>query len=102
MGSKKLQQAPGHKTFRHPSDVYTVDEIVEFIEGLLPVFITPVATTRDLEEFLKPRYSPKLLYFTKEEDAPRNIAKLTVYFNLRIDVPCGLCSSPSSRTFRRN
>lgn len=86
MGDKKLQRSPATKTFRHPSDVYTVEEITDFVEGLVPYFITHVATQQDLKEFLSPRYSPKLLYFTKEESAPLNIGKLTVHFNLRVDV----------------
>ena len=86
MGNKKLQRSPTYKTLRHPSDVYHVEEFIDFIEGLVPTFIVPVATGEDLKEFLRPRYSPKLLYFTKEEGAPKNIGKLSVYFNLRIDV----------------
>ncbi len=86
MGDKKLQRAPAYKTFRHPSDVYSVDEIMDFIDGLMPAFVTRVSTKEDLKEFLQPRYSPKLLYFTKEEWVPKNIGKLSVHFNLRIDV----------------
>jgi hypothetical protein len=65
MGKKKLQRGPGFTSFRHQSDIYNVEEIMNFIDGLIPTFISNVATKEDLKEFLLPRYSPKLLYFTK-------------------------------------
>ena len=61
-------------------------EVVEFIEGLVPTYLREVVSMEEYEELLVPRYSPKMLYFTKEDEAPLNIRKLSTIFTLRLDV----------------
>lgn len=86
LGQKRLQRAPTEVTYNHPSDVYTVAGLAEFLENLVPNYAATVATQDELREFLVPRYAPKLLYFTKEEEAPFNLRKLNTYFQCQIDV----------------
>lgn len=60
-----MQRNPTIVTYNHPKDVYTPDEILDFIDTIVPSFVDTVDTLEDLEDFMKPRYSPKLFYLTK-------------------------------------
>lgn len=44
LGRKRLQRAPTEVTFNHASDVYTVSDITDFVEKLVPNYATTVAT----------------------------------------------------------
>ena len=44
LSGKLLQRNPTEVKYNHPLDVYTVTELVEFIEGLLPSYLTDVVS----------------------------------------------------------
>jgi hypothetical protein len=44
MGNKLLQRSPTEVSYNHPSDIYQVNELTDFLENLVPSFVSTVAT----------------------------------------------------------
>ena len=54
---------------------------------LVPNFFRIINSKEEYEEFLLPRYSPKMILFMREdEEVPLILRKLAVAFALRFDV----------------
>lgn len=64
---KKMQNPPKTKYYRHPRDVYTVDELETFLRELLPNFYEEINSIEHFESWVQPRYSPNLIFATRED-----------------------------------
>jgi hypothetical protein len=64
--------------FDHFSDVYTVEEIVRFVNQLVPNFLKDVRNLNEFDDFKQPMYSPKLLFAGEEGQIPQVIKQLSV------------------------
>lgn len=57
------------------------------MDKLVPNFFRTLNSQEEYEEFLKPRYSPKMFFLMREdEELPLVLKKLSVAFTLRFDV----------------
>lgn len=84
--NKKMQNPPKNRLFRHPSDVYTVEEMENFLNEMLPNFFEDINSSEKFENWLLPRYSPNLIIATREEVIPVVVAQLGVTYFLKFDV----------------
>jgi hypothetical protein len=85
-GGKRMQNPPKNRQFNHPQDVYTVAELERFIDEMIPNFYEELESLEEYKEWLKPKYSPKLVFATREDEIPITLKKLGVHFFLRYDL----------------
>lgn len=85
-GGKRMQNPPRSRQFNHPSDVYTVAELETFIDQIMPNFYQEIESLAQYEQFLEPKYAPKLLLATRDEEVPLVLKKLGVHFFLKFDL----------------
>jgi hypothetical protein len=83
---KKMQNPPKTKVFRHATDVYTVEEVEQFLNEMMPDFYERLSSLEQFEQWLLPRYSPNLIVATREDDLPSVMARLGVHYFLRFEV----------------
>lgn len=53
---------------------------------MIPNFFEELTSLEQYREWLKPKYSPKLLFASREDDVPLVVRKLGVHFFLRFDL----------------
>jgi hypothetical protein len=85
-GGKMMQNPPGNRHLNHPSDVFAVEELEAFIDEMVPNFFNELTSLEEYKEWLQPRYAPKLLFASREDDVPLVVRKLGVHFFLRFDL----------------
>lgn len=89
MGSHLIQNPPSTKVLDYSKDTYTYEQIRDFVFPFLPNFYRELNNLEEYEDFLLPRYSPKIIAFIREdEDLPLALKQIGVAFFLRIDVIC--------------
>lgn len=89
MGSHLIQNPPSTKVLDYSKDTYTYEQIRDFVFPFLPNFYRELNNLEEYEDFLLPRYSPKIIAFIREdEDLPLALKQIGVAFFLRIDVLC--------------
>lgn len=60
-------------------------ELENFIDQIMPNFYQEIESLAQYEQFLEPKYAPKLLFATRDEEVPLVLKKLGVHFFLRFD-----------------
>ena len=89
-GHLAIQSPPETRSMRHSSDVYNKEELLNFVDGLLPNFYKELHNKEEYEGFLLPRYVPKIILFNREDEDEVSLTmkKISVHFHLRFDVIC--------------
>ena len=84
-GGKKMQNPPKSRHLTHPSDVYTVRELEDFLNEMMPNFYEELTSVEEYNAWTEPRYSPKVIFTSRDEEVPLAVRKLAVHYFLRFD-----------------
>ena len=97
-GGKRMQNPPIQRNYEHPLDIYRTEELESFLTDIMPCFMQPLRNEQEYQEFLLPRYSPKLIFLTRDDTPPYVLHQLSVAYYMRFDVLLphsdGLCLRP--------
>lgn len=61
-GDKIMQAPPTNRVFDQFSDAYSVEQMVRFVNELVPNFLKEIRNTHEFEQFKTPKYVPKLIF----------------------------------------
>lgn len=81
----KMLEEGNYKIMDHKSEIFTVEDFQNFLDGVLPNYFEEMVGIQQYYDWLYPRYSPKVIFATREDQIPLVLKKINVHYYLRFD-----------------